>query len=174
MLLTATLLASALAAEPPATATLPVAADALVAAQRVHLETPWTYTWTAEPRAVADAVLIAVRVDADLARPRQTWTPVLYAGDAAVEILAGSDDNTCVVGLVPADDLASRTLYWGPQRLPEQVTAALGRDAAEGALQAGASPLGEAADRLTGKAVNLPELAREGKIVEALLDRCAR
>lgn len=123
------LLGAALAAPPAqfaAPTDVPVLSDdgtgvrAVVAAQRVTFTEAYRPAWRAEAEPVDSGWLVVLSVDPVLARQRQTWTPVLYAGATPVERLYMSADATCVVGLVTGP--AKVPFYFGSTQLPERVT----------------------------------------------------
>jgi len=113
----------------------------LVEAVPFVTDEPFVHEWRAEKPLVSGGYLLVLRVDADLARPRQTYEAVLLAGDQTVERLNHPEDGEYLVGLVPAPvdagghvqlDLARTPIWFGSLELPERVDAA--RIAAEAEL----------------------------------------
>ncbi|HEX6884474.1 MAG TPA: hypothetical protein VF530_13950 [Planctomycetota bacterium] len=114
------------------------------------LDEPFVHEWRAEKPLARAGFLLALRADADLARTRETFEPVLYVGDQTAERCHPVTDDTLVV-LVPAPlgadgrvalELDSTPIWFGTLELPERVDAA--RIAHERAL-AEARGLGPAA-----------------------------
>lgn len=114
------------------------------------LDEPFVHEWRAEKPLARAGYLLALRADADLARTRETFEPVLYVGDQTAERCHPVTGDTLVV-LVPAElgadgrialEPESVPIWFGTLELPERVDAA--RIAAERAL-AEARGLGPAA-----------------------------
>ena len=96
------------------------------------LDEPFVHEWRAEKPLARAGFLLALRADADLARTRETFEPVLYVGDQTAERCHPVTDDTLVV-LVPAPlgadgrvalELDSTPIWFGTLELPERVDAA--------------------------------------------------
>lgn len=110
------------------------AVRAMTAARSLQFTEAYTTSFRAEPAELSNAQLVVLSVDPDLARPRNAWTPVLYAGAAPAELLWTSPDATCVVALIAAlDDV----LFYGSTQLPERVTTERGLTELKTAVNAG-------------------------------------
>jgi hypothetical protein len=136
----------------------------VVATRPVAFTEAYTPSWRADAAPVREGWLVVLSVDPELARPRQTWTPVLYAGDAPLERLYTSPDATCVVGLVTGSQPAP--LYFGSTQLPERVTAARGAAELAAARDAGitAQPLPKPGKPLELDAKRLVEMAEAAAV----------
>ncbi len=166
-----TLLTLLFASPWPAPSAEPVAhdSDVVVLSQRpVALTQVYKTSFRAEPESWQSAVLVLLRVETELARPRQAWTPVLFAGDHPAEILSRDTSQTCLVVLLPTAP-EGQLLYWGDTTLPERVHDERGRAQLSAARTAGVAPAA-AGQQLAHAAVStrrLKELAR------LALDGCA-
>ena len=106
--------------EIPAT---PASVKNILYAQRFTLETPYTNTWSKERARITAGVLIVVEVDPAYVIPRETFEPVLYAGNFAVQRLNHGYPSGRVIGIVPGNvDLSSAPIWFGSPQLPERVT----------------------------------------------------
>ncbi len=104
--------------------------DALLYARPFVLAESYTHYYRSEQPEVRAGMILVLAVDPELARPRDAWNKVLYAGAQTVErINAGSDSGRIVV-LVPTDldaagepriDLAATPIFFGGLELPERV-----------------------------------------------------
>jgi len=128
----------------------PVAVEEVITLQPFTVAVPHPWRWASDRDAITEGVLVTVRVDPELARPRQTESPVLYADGAPVERLNAGYPSGCVVGIIPGRydpaSLQALRLYFGPPGLPERIDADEGRAALAVAVAAGITPLGERAD----------------------------
>jgi hypothetical protein len=126
--MTALFLLVSLAQDVPATAVgTHAGVDTLVLARPFRLAQPEPYHWSKDQPAYDAGWLVVVRVDAELARPRQVDVPVLYAGAVPIERLNDGWPSGVVVGLVPRSvDLEHAPIYFGTTMLPERVDAAYG------------------------------------------------
>ena len=128
----------------------PVAVERVVALQPFRLEVPHAWRWARDRDAITEGVLVTLQVDPELARPRQTESPVLYADAAPVERLNGGYPSGCVIAIIPgAHDPASlgaTRLYFGPPGLPERIDEDEGRAALAAAVAAGVLPVSERAE----------------------------
>jgi len=80
------------------------------------------FDFTASPFQVSSGQLVVVKVEPELARPRQTLMPVLYAGSWPVQVLTTAADARCLVGVVPASvDLSKLPVFFGGEALPERI-----------------------------------------------------
>lgn len=146
---------------PPAVAS-PGGVYSIVAAQPFVLDRPWRHTWRKEQPQFDAGWLVVLSVDPALVVPRQVEEPVLYAGAQTVERVNVGEESGHVVAIVPsardaqgnvALDLASTPFYFGPNELPERVTALMAQTQLEHALAKGVHPL--AVPRV-GEALHLP------------------
>lgn len=102
------------------------------------VDLPFSFDYTARPFEVRSGHLVTFEADPDLARPRQTRQPVLYAGAWPVQVLYTAPDARCVVGVVPdVVDLTKAPMFFGPAELPERIDTAQGERALAGARAAG-------------------------------------
>jgi len=138
-------LATVLASRPPqeasltnASASLGVTSSAieLLEAYPFVVDEPFVHEWRAEKPVVNAGYLLVLRVDPEVARPRDTYEPVLYVGTQTAERCAGNDapqEGERLVVLVPAPldatgkvdlDLDTVPIWFGGHELPERVDAA--------------------------------------------------
>jgi hypothetical protein len=110
-----------------------VAAWDILYAQPFILDEGYTHYWRLEQPIVDAGYIVVLAVDPDLAVPRQTDEPVLYAGEQTVERVNTGQDEGHLVALIPALrgldglpdlDLASAPIWFGTPELPERVDAA--------------------------------------------------
>lgn len=126
------------------------AAPTLVEVRPVRFEQAHLFQWASPARTVREGVVLVLGVDPEEARPRQGPHPVLYVGETPAERLSWSSTAPYLVVFVPGPvDLATTPVYWGDERLPEQVDAAHGREQRQEAEAGGARPFasGELAAR---------------------------
>jgi hypothetical protein len=91
------------------------------------LERPYLYSMTKDPFEVRAGSIVVLRVDRNLARPREVGMPVLYAGPVPVELTNPGYWDGTVVGIVPSRvDVRSAPFFFGSGELPEQVDLARG------------------------------------------------
>lgn len=121
----------------------------LVLARPFTLERPAVHVWRAEAESYDAGYLVVLDVDPSFVEPRQTEEPVLQAGHETVERVNHGERSGRVVGIVPcvrdaagrpALDLAATAFFFGPERLPEQVTSEDARRAFQRAVASGARP----------------------------------
>lgn len=118
-------------------------------AQAFRLDEPYVHEWRAEKPAVTAGIVLVLRTDPELARPRQTYEPVLYVGSQTAERINAPENGANLIVLVPAEmdahgavalDLAATPIWFGTPELPERVGAAtIARELAL-ALASGAGP----------------------------------
>ena len=113
-------------------ARLPSAAIVLLEAVPFVLDEPFVHEWRAEQPLQRAGYLLALEVDPDLARPRQTYEPVLYVGQETAERINAPEHGRLIV-LVPAPvdaagqvvlDLDRAPIWFGSLELPERVDGA--------------------------------------------------
>lgn len=101
----------------------------ILAARPFVVDEPFVHEWRLEKPLVESGYLLALEVGPELARPRQTWEPVLYVGAETAERCAFSETGVLVV-LVPAPldgqgrvalDLTTAPIWFGGHELPERV-----------------------------------------------------
>jgi hypothetical protein len=128
--MTPLLFLAALAQDVPATAVgTRSGVGTLVLARPFTLAQAETYFWVKEQPSYDAGWLLVVRVDLELARPRQVDVPVLYAGSVPIELLNDGSRSGVVIGLVPRSvDLEHVPVYFGPTTLPERVDVAYGAE----------------------------------------------
>jgi hypothetical protein len=111
---------TALAAEIPAT---PAAAEALLFARPFRLDRPFTYRHDSSGRKVDSGLLLVVRVDPELLRPRDGLEPLLMVGeDTAQQASRGFPSGVLVVLVPDRSDLAGAPVWFGSPELPERAT----------------------------------------------------
>jgi hypothetical protein len=111
----------------------PVAEIGIEHAQRFELEESYTHFWREEAPGVRSGYILVLRVDPELARPRNSLMNVLYVGRQTAErVNHGYPSGRLVVlvpdlatanGVVPVD-LESGPIWFGTPDLPERVDAA--------------------------------------------------
>lgn len=83
------------------------------------------YRWTAvEDEPEADiGVIVVLRVSQELVIPRNSPSPILYAGDRMLQALNFGHTSGHVIGLIPGDiDLAETLIWFGSATAPGRVT----------------------------------------------------
>lgn len=94
---------------------------------------PFVHEWRKEQPLASGGYLLVLKVDPELARPRQTYERVLYVGAETAERCNAPWEGGVLVVLVPAPvdagglvqlDLASTPIWFGEPELPERVDAA--------------------------------------------------
>ncbi len=109
--------------------------------REVRLASGYDSKWQAERPRVERGVLLVLRVDPELVRPRETAQPVLYWGDRVVERFNSGFGSGRVVAFVRGEvDLAAQPLWFGTPAAPEQVDAAWIADERRLAEEAGIDP----------------------------------
>lgn len=112
---------------------LPSGAIEILAAYPFVLDEPFVHEWRAEKPSVSAGYLLALQVDPDLARPRQTYEAVLYVGTQTAERCNAPYEGGRLIVLVPAPldgrgrvalDLEHAPIWFGSLELPERVDAA--------------------------------------------------
>jgi hypothetical protein len=97
------------------------------------LDEPFVHEWRAEKPLVRAGCLLALRVEPELARTRETYEPVLYVGSETAERCNQPIEGEVMVVLVPAPlaedgrvalDLDTAPIWFGSLELPERVDAA--------------------------------------------------
>lgn len=101
-------------------------------AQPFVLDQGWVHEWRREKPLVSSGVILVLRTDPELVRPRNTFEPVLYVGAQTAERVNGPENGNLVV-IVPAPvdargrvalELATAPIWFGTPELPERVDAA--------------------------------------------------
>ncbi len=112
---------------------LPSGSIEILAAQLFVVDEPFVHEWRAEKPLVSAGYLLALKVDPDLARPRQTYEAVLYVGAQTAERCNAPEEGGVLIVIVPAPldpdghvalDLATTPIWFGSLELPERVDAA--------------------------------------------------
>ena len=112
---------------------LPSSAIEILAAQPFEVDEPFVHEWRAEKPLVSAGYLLALKVDPDLARPRQTYEAVLYVGEQTAERCNWPEEGGVMIVVVPAPldpegrvalDLDRTPIWFGSLELPERVGAA--------------------------------------------------
>jgi hypothetical protein len=115
-----------------AIASPPAGVVALDHVQPVQIEDAFVYEWNAERRQIQTATILVVEVVPGTAQTRQTATPVLYVGSTpAARVHPGETDHHLVVFVPGHPDLSRTPIFWGPDTLPEQVTAQMGTESTQ-------------------------------------------
>jgi hypothetical protein len=145
------------AAAPPGT--LPSGAIEILDARPFAVDEPFVHEWRAEKPLMSAGYLLALQVDPDLARPRQTYEPVLYVGEQTAERCNAPETGGVLIVIVPAPlddsgrvalDLDTAPIWFGSLELPERVDAArIARELAA-ARAAGIGPARRAVQLRTG------------------------
>ena len=134
----------------PALPNRTVAAWDLLYARPFVLEMGYTHYWRLEQPTVDAGYVLVLAVDPDLAVPRQTYEPVLYAGEQTVERVNTGRHEGYLVAVLPALrgpdglpelDLESSMIWFGTPELPERVDAARIRTELALAFNEGVRPL---------------------------------
>lgn len=121
----------------------------LLFARPFRLDEPYRHTWRAEQPLVSAGYLVVLRVDEDLARPRQTAEPVLFAGAQTLERVNTGRGSGRLVVVLPstwdaqhgfAVDLAKTAFWFGEPELPERIDAARASEEAQRAHARGVRP----------------------------------
>ncbi len=120
----------------------PLAIVELIAAQPFTVEIPWPTDWSADRAMVREGWIALLRVPHEVAVPRQTQEPVLYAGGVTVERIENFPTEDLVLAIIPATprraavpgsaaqdaegmrSLAESPIWYGAAELPEAVDAA--------------------------------------------------
>lgn len=112
---------------------LPSGAVEILAAQPFEVDEPFVHEWRAEKPLVNAGYILALEVDPELARPRQTYEAVLYVGEQTAERCNWPEEGGALVVVVPAPvdadghvalDLGRTPIWFGSLELPERVDAA--------------------------------------------------
>jgi len=112
---------------------LPSGAIEILDARPFAVDEPFVHEWRAEKPLMSAGYLLALQVDPDLARPRQTYEPVLYVGEQTAERCNAPEVGGVLVVVVPAPldaagrvalDLDTAPIWFGSLELPERVDAA--------------------------------------------------
>ena len=128
--------------------------------QPVKLTTPFTYEWNAVRPITDQVTILVVEVSPGTATLRQSASPVLYVGATpAARVHPGQVDHHLVVFVPGTPDLSKTPVFWGPDTLPERVTAKAGTQAV---AESGAAPFSAA----TTETVTKPplQLADQGQL----------
>jgi hypothetical protein len=112
---------------------LPTGAIEILDARPFAVDEPFVHEWRAEKPLASAGYLLALQVDPELARPRQTYEPVLYVGEQTAERFNAPETGGVLIVLVPAPldpsgrvalDLDTAPIWFGSLELPERVDAA--------------------------------------------------
>ena len=112
---------------------LPSGEIEILAAQPFVLDEPFVHEWRVEKPLVSAGYLLALKVDPDLARPRQTYEAVLYVGEQTAERCNAPEEGGVLIVVVPAPldaqgrvalDVGRTPIWFGSLELPERVGAA--------------------------------------------------
>src|SRR6185503_7532853 len=139
---------------PAAPAALPRSAIEILDAQPFAVDEPFVHEWRAEKPLVDAGYLLALKVDPDLARARQTYEPVLYVGAQTAESCNAPEEGGILIVVAPAPlvdgsvalDLATTPIWFGSLELPERVDAARIERELASARAAGVGPARMAGD----------------------------
>ena len=97
------------------------------------VDEPFVHEWRAEKPLMSAGYLLALKVDPELARPRQTYEQVLYVGEQTAERCNAPESGGVLIVIVPAPldsdgrvalDLDTAPIWFGSLELPERVDAA--------------------------------------------------
>jgi len=164
---------SAAAPRALADAELPAGGVELLDAVPFALDEPFVHEWRVEKPSVASGLLLVLRADPELVRPRQTAEAVLYVGSQTAERCSFPETSGILVALVPAPlaadgsvalDLDTAPIWFGRRELPERVDARRIEEERALARRAGIGP----ARRLDARARALePVRARDRNELEA-------
>lgn len=137
LVLTGFLIAHALASRqgqaPGTRAGLPAGAIEILDAVPFAVDEPFVHEWRAEKPLASAGYLLALAVEPELARPRQTYEPVLYVGAQTAERCNAPAEGGVLIVIVPAPldesgrvalDLEHAPIWFGSLELPERVDAA--------------------------------------------------
>ena len=106
----------------------PVPVRNILYARPFTLEKPYRNDWSKEHAMVSSGVLVVLEVDPQLVIPRDSWDPVLYAGDVTVQRLNNGYPSGHVIGIIPGKvDLSAMPMWFGTEWLPERVTREMAR-----------------------------------------------
>lgn len=114
-------------------AELPAGTVELLFAQPFVTDEPFVHEWRKEQPLARGGYLLVLKVEPDLARPRQTYERVLYVGSETAERCNAPWEGGVMVVLVPAPvdseghvrlDPATTPIWFGTPELPERVDAA--------------------------------------------------
>lgn len=152
---------AALAAPARAQTSLPAAVE-LVAVRAFSLGEGYRYEWCAEAPRVDEGLVLVLRADPDLLRPRAVGEPVLYAGGIPAERVHAGHLSGHVVVIVPGRPALETTRLWlGEPALPERIDARHGLEQEALARAAGIAPPDarqiERARQRGGASVTLPD-----------------
>ena len=113
----------------------------IVWARPFQLEVPHKYGWNREKPEITEGLLLVLKVDGKLARPRQVGMPVLFAGTVPVQRTNAGFESGHVVVIVPGrPDLKKTVFYFGSAELPERIDADRGREELASAQEVGCRP----------------------------------
>lgn len=96
----------------------------IVRIQPFRLEKPFKYDWRSDQPDVYSGLLVVVKVDPNMVRPRNGLEPVLYAGNQTVQRLNHGHESGFVLGIIPEQiDLSKEPIWFGTPALPERIDA---------------------------------------------------
>ncbi len=113
----------------------------VVSATPFVLVEPYRSDWSAAHPVVRGGTVLVLEVDPALLTMTNTPRPVLYVGEAPVEVLARDVDAGLVRVVVPGALGAEAFIYFGGAALPETITAEAGARELASARAAGLLPL---------------------------------
>ena len=116
-------------------------------AQRFSLSEPMAFHWIAGSPTMAKGTILVIKVDADMAKPRQAVGPTLFVGSTPAAVThPGYRDGHMVVFVPGHPDLESTPVFWAqPEGLPEQISVQQGTE-----LSANAPPIVHRPERTSG------------------------
>lgn len=154
--------------------TLPAPVDDLVYARRFTLTEGYRWNWRADEPATEVGVIVVLRVDPQLVIPRNSLSPILYAGDRMVQALNFGHKSGNVIGIIPGEVNFLQTPIWfGSPRVPGLVSAQSIRAQRALAEKAGIRPFpAKKIERVTKAPVEAPDLDSllRGELADLVLE----
>lgn len=86
----------------PALPETPASIESIVAARPFTVQQAWSSDWSADRPSVVGGWVVVVRVKHELAVPRQTQEPILFAGAMVAERLVSDPASNLIVAIIPA------------------------------------------------------------------------
>jgi len=122
-------------------ASTPVRVEGLVYARPFALSQGYRWSSVDDEPESDIGYIVVLRVDPELVVPRNSVSPILYAGDRMLQSLNFGHTSGHVIGLVPGQVDLSETPFWiGPPITPGRVTAQSIRNEQDQARKAGIRP----------------------------------
>ncbi|HYC60642.1 MAG TPA: hypothetical protein VEK79_13840 [Thermoanaerobaculia bacterium] len=133
----------------------------IVEIQPFRLKVGYRHDWLRDRLLVKAGLLVVLRVDPKYVVPRDTFEPVLYAGDQTVQRLSQGHRSGYVIGIIPGQvDLAVAPIWFGRPQLPERVTPEIIKAERALANRAGIKAFGrDRIDRARRQAIEVDDLA---------------